>query len=277
MLSSRSPRSSQGQRCFAGRYQVFLLLFCLALSAFGAFGATVRLAWDRNPELYVAGYKVHYGSTLNAYPNVIDTGAATTVAISNLVEGATYYFVVTAYSILNVESAFSAPLVYKVPYTGGLFIRSFTVEPGGLRVTWQSQPGLTYRVLSKTKLNQPTWSIRSANVTATSTNTSWVDSAVTRTDCRFYIVEVVPIPALDTPFRINSITPIPRAGVVINWNSRPGSSYRVFSRDSLKQSTWTARGTVTALGLSTSWTDPAAATGPARFYRVEMLPLLGLP
>lgn len=279
MLSSSSPQSRQDRPpYFAGRYQVFFFLFCLALSASKAFGATVRLAWDRNPELYVAGYKVHYGAATNSYPNVIDTGTATAVAISNLVEGTTYYFVVTAYSILHTESDFSQPLVYPVPGPTNLFIKSFTVTPsGGLRVTWVSQPGLTYRVLSKTKLSQPTWSNRSGNVTATTTNTSWVDSAVTRNDSRFYVVEMVPLPALNGPFRINSITPVARAGVTINWESRPGSSYRVFSRGSLKQTTWTARATVTAAAISTSWTDPVPATGPAQFYRVEMLPLPGLP
>ena len=263
-----------------GRFRVFFFLLCLALSASAAFGAAVRLAWDRNPELYVAGYKVHYGTATNSYPNVIDTGIATTVAISNLVEGTTYYFVVTAYSLLRAESDFSQPLVYQVPGLppNSLFIKSFTVEPGGgLKVTWQSQPGLTYRVLSKTKLNQPTWSIRSANVLAATTNTSWIDTAITRTGCRFYIVERVPLPALNGPFRINSITPVPRAGVIINWESRPGIAYRVFSKDNLKQTTWTARATVTALNLSTSWTDPTPATGLARFYRVEMLPVPGLP
>ena len=275
MLSSRTIESRQHwQAHLAGRYRVLFLLFCLALSASTAFGATVRLAWNRNPELYVAGYKVYYGTVAGSYPNVIDTGTNTTVTVSNLVEGATYYLVLTAYSTLRVESEFSLPLVYKVPYSGNLFIKSFTVQPnGGLKVAWQSQPGVTYRVLSKTKLNLP-WSIRSANVIATSTNTFWVDSAVTRDGCRFYIVEVVPIPALNTPFRINSITPIPRAGVMINWDSRPGSSYRVFSRDNLKQTNWTARATVLAATLSTSWTDPVAATGLSRFYRVEMLPLL---
>jgi hypothetical protein len=73
----------------------------------------------------------------------------------------------------------SCSFVVTVNPTGHLFrINSLTRAPGGgLTVDWYSQPGLSYRVLYKTGINQTNWTVRSPNITAAGNNTSWTDAA----------------------------------------------------------------------------------------------------
>jgi hypothetical protein len=63
---------------------------------------------DGTPLTDLAGYKVHYGTTLGSYPNVIviNNAGVTTYVVENLAP-ATYYFVTTAFDITGAESDFS--------------------------------------------------------------------------------------------------------------------------------------------------------------------------
>ncbi|HEX8679240.1 MAG TPA: fibronectin type III domain-containing protein, partial [Chthoniobacterales bacterium] len=75
----------------------------------------VTLAWDRNPEVDVIGYRVQIGTSSGWYTQTIDVAAATTAIVPNLNEGATYYFAVTAYNSSLLESAPSNQVTYLVP------------------------------------------------------------------------------------------------------------------------------------------------------------------
>jgi hypothetical protein len=74
---------------------------------------TVSLSWaaptentNGTPVTDLAGYHIHYGTAAGALTQTIDVVGASTTAfeISNLIPG-TYYFSVSAYSSLNVESS----------------------------------------------------------------------------------------------------------------------------------------------------------------------------
>jgi Fibronectin type III domain len=82
---------------------------------FAALGASVKLSWDPSSDPRVIGYNVYYGTVSRAYTNEISAGSATTVTVTNLVEGVTYYFAVTAYDDAGLESPFSNEAVYTVP------------------------------------------------------------------------------------------------------------------------------------------------------------------
>jgi hypothetical protein len=77
---------------------------------------SVTLAWDPSPDPSVTGYNVYYGAATHTYTNKINAGNATSVVVSNLVEGATYYFVVTAYNASGLESDPSNEVTYAVPF-----------------------------------------------------------------------------------------------------------------------------------------------------------------
>ena len=69
--------------------------------------AEVTLAWDANTDPDLAGYMIYYGFASRSYDYVVDAENQTTFTISNLEEGHTYYFAVTAYDTEDLESDFS--------------------------------------------------------------------------------------------------------------------------------------------------------------------------
>ena len=85
----------------------------MQLPAFAA--GSVTLAWDPSTDPTVTGYNVYYGGASGTYTNEICAGNATNVTISDLVQGATYYFAATTFAASGMESPFSSEVSYLVP------------------------------------------------------------------------------------------------------------------------------------------------------------------
>ncbi len=75
----------------------------------------VSLSWDPSPSGGVAGYTVRFGTTSGTYSDFLVAGLSTSATVPDLVEGTTYYFIVTAYTLTGLESDPSNELVYTVP------------------------------------------------------------------------------------------------------------------------------------------------------------------
>ncbi len=75
--------------------------------------AHVGLAWDPSPSTEVSGYYIYYGPATGNYTNKVNAGQATSVTVSNLVRGVTYYFAATAYTAEGLESEFSNEVSWK--------------------------------------------------------------------------------------------------------------------------------------------------------------------
>ena len=82
-------------------------------SASALAASSVTLAWDGTTN-NIAGYKIYYGvaSHTYTYTNTVADSRATSVTISNLIVGATYYFAATAYDSANLESDYSNEAIY---------------------------------------------------------------------------------------------------------------------------------------------------------------------
>lgn len=80
-----------------------------------AFGAVVRISWSGNTESDLDGYKVYYGNSSQQYLGSLDVGDTTSVDVSNLGEGLTYYFAVTAYDVNGNESGYSQEVSIAIP------------------------------------------------------------------------------------------------------------------------------------------------------------------
>ena len=100
---------------------IFLLpIISIMVFYSNALSAQVTLAWDPNNEPDIAGYQVYYGTSTGIYTDSIDVNNSTTCTISDLEEGQTYYFAVTAYNSSYEESGFSNEVVNTIsssPYT----------------------------------------------------------------------------------------------------------------------------------------------------------------
>jgi hypothetical protein len=94
---------------------LLLLAVVLSLLVPAAHAGEVTVAWDPNPEPEVAGYKIYYGTSPGSYTAFLDAGSATSIVISGLQDGATYFFSAVAYDASNNESDFSNEITYALP------------------------------------------------------------------------------------------------------------------------------------------------------------------
>jgi Fibronectin type III domain len=90
-----------------------MLLASILNPSFLYAAGSVTLTWQPSSSPDVTGYYIYYGLNSGAYDNEISAGDATSVVISNLVEGATYYFAATSHD--GGESPFSNEASYTVP------------------------------------------------------------------------------------------------------------------------------------------------------------------
>jgi len=86
----------------------------LAATAFPNAATALNVAWNPNPEADIAGYQLSYGTSSGSHTNLIDAGLNTSVAVSGLQEGTTYYFVVTATNRSGLTSVKSAEVSHQV-------------------------------------------------------------------------------------------------------------------------------------------------------------------
>jgi hypothetical protein len=56
----------------------------------------------------------------------------------------------------------------------------------GIKLTWNTQLGIAYRVLGKTNFSQPNWTSLSGGIIASSPTTSWTDNNLAGVPARFY-------------------------------------------------------------------------------------------
>ena len=76
---------------------------------------SVNLAWSPNAEPNIAGYRILVGVASGQFTRIIDAGPATTASVPDLSAGTTYFFAVTAYNTVGLESLPSAEISYTVP------------------------------------------------------------------------------------------------------------------------------------------------------------------
>ena len=93
---------------FLGQGALFAFLLLLMMPAVAG---TVGLAWDPVVNPALRGYMVHHGPAAGNYTTSIDVGNTTSYTVTNLTEGATYHFAVTAYDAARTQSAYSNDVV----------------------------------------------------------------------------------------------------------------------------------------------------------------------
>src|SRR5882724_8922454 len=104
------------RRCrFVGLVTYCILALTWLASITRVVAGKVTLAWDPDSDLNVVGYRLYSGTTSGVYTQTTEVGNVTAASVSNLVNGKTYFFVVTAYGATAVESAPSNEVSYIAP------------------------------------------------------------------------------------------------------------------------------------------------------------------
>jgi PKD repeat protein len=114
------------------------------------YAGQAALAWDASTGTQVGGYKLSYGQSTGNYATTVDVGNNTSYTVSNLQDGATYYFAVKAYdSARTMESPYSNEVSKTLPAANGL-TASFTASPasGGAPLSVSFTPTITGTVTS---------------------------------------------------------------------------------------------------------------------------------
>lgn len=145
-------------------------------------------------------------------------------------------------------------------------ITSVTVNAGLATVTWNSTPGLSYRVQYLDTLTSTNWTDANPVVTATNISAS-VTNFVGSAPQRFYRVKVT-----DAPQPVILSLQVTNGNAVITWSSVVARDYRLQYKTNLTDVTWTeVTPSVTATAVTTTTTN-VVGTATQRFFRVRMLP-----
>jgi len=94
------------------------LLFFLTVAS-PLFAKSISFAWNPGPSNLVSGYILYYGTYSGNYSQSINVGLTTSATVSDLSEGETYFFVVTAYNASGTQSLPSNQVVVGPNYWTG--------------------------------------------------------------------------------------------------------------------------------------------------------------
>jgi Fibronectin type III domain len=113
-MANKYHSSGHGLLMIITRYIILLCISCTSGARIMA--DSVSLTWDPGSIPNLAGYRLYSGTTPGAFTQRIEVGNSTTISVSNLTKGQTYFFAVTAYNTSGAESPPSDKVSYTVPF-----------------------------------------------------------------------------------------------------------------------------------------------------------------
>jgi hypothetical protein len=196
-LMRTNTKQMTGRSCVAahGYYGIIRIthviagiLFLSLLHKSGEIGAqtlpglyNVSLSWDASTSPDVAGHIIHYGVESGNYTESMIVENATTVTLSGLTSGITYFFAVTAYTASGLQSDFSDEVSF-VPGRHKLGIRANTA--GGHVLKVHGQIGHTYDIEATEDFK--TWTSISTVVIPDGGSLDFIDTNAAQFTSRFY-------------------------------------------------------------------------------------------
>jgi hypothetical protein len=119
---------------------VFVVCRPLPVSA-----ADVSLVWDPPSDGITIGYVLEYGTAPHSYSQQIDVGSATSYTVHGLLDAATYYFAVRAYTVFGAMSDSSDEVEATTPPAALPVVKSLSLTANlaspqfvGTAITWQA-------------------------------------------------------------------------------------------------------------------------------------------
>ena len=144
---------------------------------------SIVLGWDRSADPTVAGYSVYCGTNSGQYTLRVDASNQTAAKLTNLQEGITYYFAITAYDTNGVESALSPEVSFIVP--GFLQLSQASMSSGAMLILFPVAPPHWYEIQASSDLQ--TWmTLGQTDVVTANEWTSFADFQSSTLPRRFY-------------------------------------------------------------------------------------------
>jgi len=150
----------------------------------------VALTWSASAD-NVLGYHVCRASTpAGPFVRLTSSLVAGTNYTDSALPAGVYTYMIRAVALeVNPSGSYFDP-------SQGVFLTvtnpAITIVLGrsanGLKLSWNSSPGMSFHVLGASNLIQPNWSILSGSLTATNAITSWIDTNANGQAQRFYRV-----------------------------------------------------------------------------------------
>ena len=171
--------------------QVFrvLIVAIFMIAGLNVRATDVVLNWDASNSSVAAGYYVYYGTTSGIYSYRINAGNSTSVTLTNLAPGTTYYLSATTYDTTGNQSAFSSELSYQVPTsssgTPSLVMTSIPNAGQPATLQFPAQSGHWYEIQATTDLVNWT-SIWQSAVAAADSSMQFTDPDAGSYSSRFY-------------------------------------------------------------------------------------------
>lgn len=252
---------------------------CISFILFPLFVQAARqvtLAWDPSPDSAVLGYKIHYGTSTGSYGTILDVGPSTTATIANLTAGTQYYFAVTAYSSVAMDSLPSNEIAYA---TAPLVPPSvqITTPNGGIQVNGPATVNVNAQandpegILARVELYSGTNKISEATappynavipnlpVGQYSLSAVAVDQSGTRWPSPPVTIDVVELKASQCRMKQDGAFEVTVSGAI-------GSTNRVWYSTDLVH--WEVLQTIQNTNGSFTISDPGAKGATQRFYKI---------
>jgi Fibronectin type III domain len=138
------------------------ILFCFRIETPGQAAGeslpapySLTLEWNPSPSPAIVGCHLYYGTVSGEYTNTVVVGDVTTVTVSGLSSGVTYYFVITAIDEDGQESDFSNEISYRQELSA-VQLQIHSVSDGQFLLTVNGPAGIYYIVATQ---NFKTWTV----------------------------------------------------------------------------------------------------------------------
>lgn len=230
----------------------------------------LTLAWYPSPSPQVVSCKLYHGTASGEYSEVVEVGNVTSVTVSNLLPGVTYYFAITAVDATGQESDFSNEASYRqeLPPTPTTAVQlQLARDPdGSVRLQLAGPPSRTYDVEASEDF--VAWTVIGTATLDADGSLDFTDTDAVNFEQRFYRAREAQPPQPTAPPAQLTIQRSPDGQIILTAAGPADRSYNVEATEDFLS--WTAIGAVTLDADGTAnFTDPEAAHFPQRFYRMQ--------
>jgi fibronectin type 3 domain-containing protein len=234
--------------------------------------AQVSLTWSSSAT--AANYRVKRSTTSGGPYSNIATNAATSFTDSTVLNGTTYYYVVSAVNVIGESSdSTEASATPQLPLPSTPTGLNATASSGQVALSWTASTGGTNYIVKSSTVNNGLYNNIATNATTHYTNSGLVNgttyyyvvSAVNAAGESANSAQVSATPQIPAPTGLSAVAT--NAQVSLNWTASAGATNYITKRSTINGGPYTD----IATNASTSYVNTGLVNGVTYFYVVSAL------